>query len=43
MSYKNLDSIEYAHTNIFLKRLIIYHRCCIMNMVMRNEKIHFHA
>ena len=28
----------------FLKRLIIYRgRCCIMKMVMRNEKIHFHA
>ena len=32
-----------VHTNIFLKRLIIYRRCCIMKMVMRNEKIHFHA
>ena len=32
-----------ADTNIFLKRLIIYRRCCIMKMVMRNEKIHFHA
>ena len=32
-----------SHTNIFLKRLMIYRRCCIMNMVMRNEKIHFHA
>ena len=32
-----------SDTNIFLKRLIIYRRCCIMNMVMRNEKIHFHA
>ena len=31
------------HTNIFLKRLMIYRRCCIMKMVMRNEKIHFHA
>ena len=30
-------------TNIFLIRLMIYRRCCIMNMVMRNEKIHFHA
>ena len=30
-------------TNNFLKRLIIYRRCCIMKMVMRNEKIHFHA
>ena len=30
-------------TNNFLKRLIIYRCCCIMNMVMRNEKIHFHA
>ena len=30
-------------TNIFLKRLMIYRRCCIMKMVMRNEKIHFHA
>ena len=30
-------------TTIFLKRLIIYRRCCIMRMVMRNEKIHFHA
>lgn len=32
-----------VHTNIFLKRLMIYRRCCIMKMVMRNEKIHFHA
>lgn len=32
-----------ADTNIFLKRLMIYRRCCIMKMVMRNEKIHFHA
>ena len=32
-----------AYTNVFLKRLIIYCRCCIMNMVMRNEKIHIHA
>ena len=31
------------YTNIFLKRLMIYRRCCIMKMVMRNEKIHFHA
>ena len=31
------------HTNAFLKRLIIYHCCCTMKMVMRNEKIHFHA
>ena len=31
------------NTTIFLKRLIIYRRCCIMRMVMRNEKIHFHA
>ena len=30
-------------TNILLKRLIIWCRCCIMKMVMRNEKIHFHA
>ena len=30
-------------TNNFLKRLIIYRRCCIMKMVMRNEKIHFHV
>ena len=30
-------------TNNFLKRLIIYRRCCIMKMVMRNEKIHIHA
>ena len=32
-----------CYTNIFLIRLMIYRRCCIMNMVMRNEKIHFHA
>ena len=32
-----------CNTNVFLKRLIIYCRCCIINMVMRNEKIHFHA
>jgi len=30
-------------TNNFLKRLIIYRRCCITKMVMRNEKIHIHA
>ena len=35
--------IEDAYTNIFLKRLMIYRRCCIMKMVMGNEKIHFHA
>ena len=34
---------ESNYTTIFLKRLIIYRRCCIMRMVMRNEKIHFHA
>ena len=31
------------NTNILLKRLIIYRFCCIMDMVMRNEKIHFYA
>ena len=36
--------IRIPDTNIFLKRLMIYRgRYCIMNMVMRNEKIHFHA
>ena len=38
-----LSALLVIHTNIFLKRLIIYRRCCIMKMVMRNEKIHFHA
>lgn len=37
------DAAVPPDTNILLKRLIIYRRCCIMNMVMRNEKIHFHA
>ena len=32
-----------ADTNILLKRLIIYRFCCIMDMVMKNEKIHFYA
>lgn len=31
------------NTNILLKRLIIYRFCCIMVMVMKNEKIHFYA
>ena len=35
--------VNTADTNIPLKRLIIYRRCCIMKMVMRNDKIHFHA
>ena len=42
MSYQEVLRTN-GHTNVFLKRLIIYRRCCIMKMVMRNEKIHFHA
>ena len=36
-------TLDICYTNILLKRLIIYRRCCIMKMVMRNEKIHIHA
>ena len=32
-----------SHTNILLKRLMIHRFCCIMDMVMKNEKIHFYA
>ena len=44
MEKSNILTIsELCDTNAFLKRLIIYHCCCTMKMVMRNEKIHFHA
>ena len=43
VSFEENYIIISSNTNILLKRLIIYRFCCIMVMVMKNEKIHFYA